>query len=115
MHRVFTNESKNGDFQPVLLQHGIEDSSYEWITNSNDKAPAFMLAREGYDVWLGNNRGNGFSEKHVKYSKNQKEFWEFDFEEMGLYDVPAEIDYLLKTNGRSDKIAAYIGHSEGTT
>lgn len=115
MHRVFMNESKNGDFKPILMQHGIEDSSFEWIINSNDKAPGFMLAREGYDVWMGNNRGNGFSEKHIKYSKNEKEFWEFDFEEMGLYDVPAEIDYILKTNNRTDKIAAYVGHSEGTT
>lgn len=82
--------------------------------NSEDKALAFMLAREGFDVWMGNNRGNWFSVNHTKYSPKQKEFWDFDFEEMGLYDVPAEIDYILETS-ESDKLAAYIGHSEGTT
>lgn len=33
---------------------------------------------------------------------------------MGLYDLPAFIDFILKKLGVS-KIAAYIGHSEGTT
>jgi hypothetical protein len=37
---------------------------------------------------------------------------------MGLYDIPAFIDYILnETEGKNviGKIAAYIGHSEGTT
>jgi hypothetical protein len=32
---------------------------------------------------------------------------------MGLYDVPAEIDYILNVTGY-EKLS-YIGHSEGTT
>jgi len=38
---------------------------------------------------------------------------------MGIYDHPAMIDFILKetneTNTMSNKIAAYVGHSEGTT
>lgn len=97
------------------MQHGIEGSAYDWILNSADKAPAFLLAREGFDVWLGNNRGSAFSLKHIKYTKDQKEFWDFDFEEMGLYDVPAEIEHILSVNSKNDKLSAYVGHSEGTT
>jgi pimeloyl-ACP methyl ester carboxylesterase len=40
-------------------------------------------------------------------------FWDFDFEDMGTKDVPAEIDYIIKLTGQ-DKIA-YIGHSMGGT
>ena len=44
---------------PILLQHGLLDSSDTWIINDESKAPAFFLANRGYDVWLGNNRGEG--------------------------------------------------------
>lgn len=97
----------------VLLEHGIEDASIEFVINSPDKAIAFILARQGYDVWLGNNRGNYYSHKHVKYTTNEKQFWDFDFEEMGLMDVPAMADFIKKQTKKS-KIS-YLGHSEGTT
>jgi len=48
--------------------------------NSIDKAPAFILSRAGYDVWLGNSRGNIFSQNHVKFQKESEQFWNFDFE-----------------------------------
>jgi len=36
----------------------------QWVFNEPNVAPAFVLARKGYDVWLGNNRGNRFSQQH---------------------------------------------------
>ena len=56
--------------KPVLLQHGIEDSSTTWVMNSPDKAPAFLLAKNGFDVWLSNSRGNKFSKKHLSLNPN---------------------------------------------
>ena len=81
--------------------------------NEPDKAPAFILARAGFDVWMGNNRGSYYSEEHVKWSIKDKEYWEFDFEEMGLHDLPAFIDFILITSGARN--LTYIGHSQGTT
>jgi predicted alpha/beta hydrolase len=72
------------------------------------------LARAGFDVWMGNNRGNIYSMSHIKYSPKEKEFWDFEFEQMGTYDQPAQINYILE-NTKAEKLAAYIGHSEGTT
>ncbi|CAG2066964.1 unnamed protein product, partial [Timema podura] len=73
----------------------------------------FILADLGYDVWLGNIRGNFYSRKHVTLSPDKPKFWNFSMHEMGLYDVPAMIDHILLTTGQ-DKIF-YVGHSMGTT
>ena len=45
----------------VFLQHGITDSADCWIMHYADKAPAFQLVNDGYDVWLGNQRGTKYS------------------------------------------------------
>ena len=85
MHRIPGNEGAPA----VLLQHGIEDCSVQWVINTPETAPAFVLSRAGFDVWMGNNRGNYYSHEHIKYTTKQKEFWDFDFEQMGTYDQPA--------------------------
>jgi pimeloyl-ACP methyl ester carboxylesterase len=97
----------------VLLQHGIFDSSDSWIANVEKQALPFILANMGYDVWLGNNRGNKYSRNHKSLNPDkEKSFWYFSYHEMGLYDLPAIIDFILLTTGR-EKIS-YIGHSQGT-
>ena len=78
MHRIYN--STNHDAKPVLLQHGLSDCSEVWVINSPQQAPGFKLARAGFDVWLGNNRGNYYSKRHVRYSPDEKKFWEFDWE-----------------------------------
>ena len=98
---------------PVLLQHGLEADMMQWVTQWPDVAHAFVLSRAGYDVWLGNNRGTTYSLGHVSLKSSSKEYWQFDWEEMGVYDTPAVIDFILKQTGFPQ--LSYIGHSEGTT
>ena len=52
---------KNGTHAPkpvIMMQHGLADSSDPFIVNYKDKAPGFIAATEGYDVWMTNHRGN---------------------------------------------------------
>ena len=58
-----------------------------------------MLIDQGYEVWLGNSRGNRYSFEHVKYTLKDKEYWDFSFHEMGIYDQPALAKYILAKTG----------------
>jgi pimeloyl-ACP methyl ester carboxylesterase len=40
------------------------------------------------------------------------EFWNFSWDEMALYDLPAVVNYILKSTAQKNLI--YIGHSQGT-
>jgi len=96
----------------IYLQHGLLDSCDSWVINDEDKAPGLILANAGYDVWLGNVRGNKYSMEHVTLSPKKKEFWQFTFQNMSQYDLPASFEYINKNTGQ---LINYIGHSQGTT
>jgi hypothetical protein len=54
-------ESPTHTKPPILLMHGLGYDATQWVFNSPDVAPAFVLSRKGYDVWLGNSRGTSHS------------------------------------------------------
>lgn len=78
---------------------------------------AYDLVDAGFDVWLGNNRGNKYSHQHVYLDPEGPEdkfkFFDFTYEEIGVNDVSATVDYILKET--NTKQLHYIGHSQGGT
>ncbi|NWT08930.1 LICH hydrolase, partial [Vireo altiloquus] len=106
--------SQNTGKKPaVLLHHGILADSIHWISNMPSNSLGFILADAGYDVWLGNSRGNTWSLRHKILKPCQKEFWQFSFDEIGKYDIPAELYFIMNKTGQKE--VYYIGHSEGST
>ncbi|XP_065215517.1 lipase 3-like [Planococcus citri] len=98
---------------PILLQHGLLLASDSWVLQGPEYDLAFILADKGYDVWIADNRGNTYSRAHLKLSPKSAKFWNFSFHEMGYYDMPAVINYILHLT--KHKAVDIIGHSIGAT
>eukprot|EP00298_Acanthocystis_sp_HF-20_P001731 c12167_g1_i1.p1 GENE.c12167_g1_i1~~c12167_g1_i1.p1 ORF type:complete len:476 (+),score=179.62 c12167_g1_i1:44-1471(+) len=98
---------------PILLQHGVADSADTWVMDKREKSLGYILVDEGYQVYLGNSRGNKYCKKHKTLSTSDHRFWEFTWDAMAKYDQPAFIDFILGATGSSSLV--YIGHSQGTT
>ncbi|NWZ63828.1 LIPM Lipase, partial [Acrocephalus arundinaceus] len=107
------SDRNTGQRPAVFLQHAFLGDATHWISNLPNNSLGFVLADAGYDVWLGNSRGNTWSLKHKTLKPCQKEFWQFSFDEMGKYDIPAELNFIMNKTGQKD--VYYIGHSEGST
>jgi len=102
----------NASLGVVFFQHGLVDSAAGICLNPPNEGLPYILHDKGFDVWLGNNRGNGISMTNKYYTPDQTEFWDFSWDEMAKYDMPAQIDYVLGQTGVQN--LTYIGHSEGT-
>ena len=97
----------------VFLMHGVLGSADDWLLMGPEQSLAFLLSDAGYDVWLGNTRGNKYARRHASKHVNNPDFWQFSIDEIALNDLPAMIDYALKTS--EQKKLFYIGHSQGAT
>ena len=95
----------------VFIHHGLLDSSDSWVLNNEDNAPGLLLANKGYDVWFGNSRGNKYSLGHITLKPSDPEFWQFTFQNMSHYDLPAAFEYIHLRTGQPIN---YVGHSQGT-
>ena len=104
MHRIPHGKSnvKDNKTRPVVyLQHGLLGSSADWVLGSSDSSLGmilllhtyfypyelkvykafivlgYLLAEAGYDVWLGNYRGNTYSRAHCSLDPASLKFWRF--------------------------------------
>ncbi|XP_045485248.1 lipase 3-like [Pieris rapae] len=102
-----------GNGEVVFLMHGLISSADDWISGGVESGLAYLLAQLGYDVWMGNARGNKHSRSNIYIDPSDNKFWDFSFHEMGMIDLPATIDFVLKKTNKSSLI--YIAHSQGTT
>ncbi|GAA5940671.1 uncharacterized protein JCM15063_006319 [Sporobolomyces koalae] len=107
-HLISKKHEKRG--HPVILQHGILSNSVTYMVNE-ERSLAFWLLEQGYDVYLGNIRTN-FKMPHRHFSRSDPRYWAWDVKDIGMYDVPAIVEFVLKETGIKP---TWIGHSQGAS
>merc|ERR1719204_369861 len=113
LHRIPHGRTNSKATKGVFfLQHTLLTSSADWVMNLPNQSLAFVLADKGYDVWMGNVRGNCYSKKHAKIKVDSDKFWDFSTDEMAQKDIPAMIDYVLEAT--HERHVYYVGHSQGS-
>ncbi|CAB4274109.1 unnamed protein product [Prunus armeniaca] len=114
LQRIPKGRSGNeiADRQPVLLQHGLLLDASSWLLNPPDQSLAFILADNGFDVWLANSRGTKSSRGHTSLSPDDDPaYWDWSWDELASHDLPAFFQYV---NNQTGQKLHYVGHSLGT-
>ncbi|KAH6646952.1 Alpha/Beta hydrolase protein [Truncatella angustata] len=97
----------------IYMHHGLLMNSEVWVCLTDpQRCLPFVLVDRGYDVWLGNNRGNKYSKKSIKTSPQNIDFWNFSIDEFAFHDIPDTISYILESTKQPS--LSYIGFSQGT-
>jgi lysosomal acid lipase/cholesteryl ester hydrolase len=97
----------------VYLHHGLMMNSEVWVCiTEKERCLPFLLVDRGYDVWLGNNRGNKYSKKSIHHGPTDPLFWNFSMDQFAFHDIPDSINYILDTTQQPS--LSYIGFSQGT-
>ncbi|ODV98370.1 hypothetical protein PACTADRAFT_48148 [Pachysolen tannophilus NRRL Y-2460] len=111
--RSYTAQLRDLNQPVVYFHHGLLTNSELFVLgDKTTKCLPFVLADSGYDVWLGNNRGNKYSRKHLELSSSSAAFWNYSLDEFALYDIPDTIEYILEAT-RQESLN-YIGFSQGS-
>ncbi|EMG46113.1 hypothetical protein G210_3655 [Candida maltosa Xu316] len=103
----------------IYFHHGLLTNSELFVLGSTkSKTLPYLLVDLGFEVWLGNNRGNKYSRKHLKLSASDPKFWDFSLDEFAYYDIPDSLTYIKNyyetcLANPIDPQIVYIGFSQG--
>jgi len=90
---------------PVLLVHGFEGNGNEFDLPRPGRNLAVFLAREGFDVWIANFRGNGRAP-----AVSDSGGWRHSIDHLAAYDADALVRGVTEATGRKP---VWVGHSMG--
>lgn len=114
LHRLtpLSGAHEAGEREVVFFQHGLMQCSESWIASEKERSLPCLLVDAGYDVWVGNNRGNRYSQKHATIPRTDNRFWDFSVDHLANIDLPTGIEYVLKYTKVPQ--LSYCGFSQGT-
>lgn len=90
----------------VIVCHGLGSNKYSW--DIDRRSIAKYLKAQGFDVFLLDLRGSGYSSKPSVFGEYS---YDYSFDSYALHDLPAAINYVKEKTG-SEKVF-WVGHSMG--
>ncbi|URE21964.1 Triacylglycerol lipase [Musa troglodytarum] len=110
MHRIPQGRGGGsaGKRQSVLLQHGVLADGLTWLLNPLQQSLAFVLADNGFDVWITHGRGTRWSRRHESLNTSDTAYWAWSWDELANYDLPATVGFVFQQTGQK---LHYVGHS----
>jgi len=87
----------------IYFQHGLIDSGFTWLASGNSTSLAMAAYDNGYDVFLGNFRGNAPT-SHVNPNISSSVYWNFTINDHAFKDVPAFVKHIYDVKRRELKI-----------
>ena len=103
--------------EPVFLMHGVGGNAARWLNRVNQEIDSIpvALAKQGYDVWLGNTRGSSMAKEHeqLDWELDEAEYWDFSFPEIAMNDLPALLSTVYDETG--GKKINFVGFQLGAT
>ena len=107
-----SKDPNNRNGKSIILQHGLIDGGFTFLILEQDCLPK-KLCEEGYTVYIPYMRGTQFSRSHLDYDSSlNSHYWDFSFDQLAEFDLPANINYVKKRDG-VEKVY-FLGHSQGT-
>lgn len=91
--------------QPVLLLHGLAQNDRCWDSKVTGHSFARFLHAQGFDVWIGNERGSG-TPGFRSDTPAGPHHW--TVEDYAIFDIPALVDTVRARTGQAPLV---IGHS----
>ncbi|GMT01711.1 hypothetical protein PENTCL1PPCAC_23885 [Pristionchus entomophagus] len=112
-HGRFAEANSSCNRPAILMVHGMGVTSTEYFMNPPESSPAFILADQGFDIFLLNLRGTTYGKRHMTLTPDfGSKFWQYTVDEQANYDCTAAIDKVLEVTGQ--KSTYWIGNSLGT-
>jgi len=82
-----------GSRKVLYFQHGIIDNAFTWVAGGAQSSVAMMAYDRGYDVFLGNFRGNE-PVKHADPKIRKKDYWDFNVNHHAFSDMKAFVEHI---------------------
>jgi pimeloyl-ACP methyl ester carboxylesterase len=91
-----SEESQQSNHKPiVLILPGLVQDADLVMNPPAERNLVSYLLEQGYDVWIGNNRGSKYSSRHVKYSLHpDSRYWRYALDELAAVDFPCFVSFI---------------------